>query len=60
MNIPTRTEFKRALAAIEALERELAVQRAAVEGLAAKALGRGRRRPASGAPAKAARPRRQG
>jgi DNA-binding NarL/FixJ family response regulator len=37
MNIPTRTEFKKALSKIEALERELAVQRAAVEGLAVKA-----------------------
>lgn len=37
MNIPTRTEFKKALAKIEALERELAVQKAAVEGLAVKA-----------------------
>jgi hypothetical protein len=37
MNIPTRTEFKKALSKIEALERELAVQKAAVEGLAVKA-----------------------
>jgi DNA-binding NarL/FixJ family response regulator len=37
MNIPTRSEFKRALSKIETLERELAVQKAAVEGLAVKA-----------------------
>jgi hypothetical protein len=37
MNIPTRTEFKKALSKIEMLERELAVQKAAVEGLAVKA-----------------------
>src|SRR5262245_2186753 len=37
MNIPTRTEFKKALSKIEALERELAVQKAAVEGLAVNA-----------------------
>jgi polyhydroxyalkanoate synthesis regulator phasin len=37
MNIPSRSEFKRALSKIEALERELAVQKAAVEGLAVKA-----------------------
>jgi DNA-binding NarL/FixJ family response regulator len=37
MNIPTRTEFKKALSKIESLERELAVQKAAVEGLAVKA-----------------------
>jgi hypothetical protein len=37
MNIPTRTEFKRALSRIESLERELAVQKAALEGLAVKA-----------------------
>jgi hypothetical protein len=37
MNIPTRTEFKKALSKIESLERELAVQKATVEGLAVKA-----------------------
>src|SRR5262245_37297030 len=37
MNIPSRTEFKKALSKIESLERELAVQKAAVEGLAVKA-----------------------
>jgi DNA-binding NarL/FixJ family response regulator len=37
MNIPTRSEFKKALSKIESLERELAVQKAAVEGLAVKA-----------------------
>ncbi len=37
MNIPSRSEFKKALSKIESLERELAVQKAAVEGLAVKA-----------------------
>lgn len=41
MNIPTRTEFKKALSKIESLERELAVQKAAVEGLAVKASAQG-------------------
>jgi polyhydroxyalkanoate synthesis regulator phasin len=45
MNIPTRTEFKKALSKIEALERELAVQKAAVEGLAVKASAAGSARP---------------
>jgi DNA-binding NarL/FixJ family response regulator len=56
MNIPTRTEFKRALSKIESLERELAVQKAAVEGLAVKAAAE------TGAPAprqKAARPKKR-
>jgi hypothetical protein len=57
MNIPTRTEFKKALSKIEALERELAVQKAAVEGLAVKASAEGRApAPAAGA---AAAPRRR-
>ena len=55
MNIPTRTEFKKALSKIEALERELAVQRAAVEGLAVKAEAtRPKATPASAAPRKRA------
>ena len=49
MNIPTRTEFKKALSKIEALERELAVQKAAVEGLAVKASAQPSARPAAAA-----------
>jgi DNA-binding NarL/FixJ family response regulator len=41
MNIPTRTEFKKAISRIESLERELAVQKAALEGLAVKASAEG-------------------
>ncbi|MET0554779.1 MAG: hypothetical protein ABW221_17185 [Vicinamibacteria bacterium] len=52
MNIPTRTEFKKALSKIEALERELAVQKAAVEGLAVKEASRAPR--AAAAPRKRA------
>lgn len=59
MNIPTRTEFKRALSKIEALERELAVQKAAVEGLAVKAaaeaVGKAPARPKTARPRKRAR-----
>jgi DNA-binding NarL/FixJ family response regulator len=47
MNIPTRTEFKKALSKIETLERELAVQKAAVEGLAVKASAQKASRPAA-------------
>ena len=55
MNIPTRTEFKKALSKIEALERELAVQKAAVEGLAVKATAAKPRKRAAKAKPKAAR-----
>jgi polyhydroxyalkanoate synthesis regulator phasin len=51
MNIPTRTEFKKALSKIEALERELAVQKAAVEGLAVKASAQGQAKAGGAAPA---------
>lgn len=51
MNIPTRTEFKRALARIETLERELATLKAAGERSAPKP----RRKPAARA-ARAAKP----
>jgi hypothetical protein len=51
MNIPTRTEFKKALSKIEALERELAVQKAAVEGLAVKASALGQAKAGGAAPA---------
>lgn len=43
MNVPTRTEFKRAVARIDALERELAQSRPA----ARKNASRARRRPAA-------------
>ena len=55
MNIPTRTEFKKALSKIETLERELAVQKAAVEGLAVKASAERAARPAAAPAAKAPR-----
>lgn len=49
MNIPTRTEFKRAVARIEALERELEDSRRAKKPAAT----RPRRRTASGTPGRA-------
>jgi hypothetical protein len=44
MNIPTRTEFKRALGRIEALERELAEQKAKAAKAARRAGGTRKRR----------------
>jgi hypothetical protein len=43
MNIPTRTEFKRALGRIETLERELAEQKAKVAKAARRAAGKARK-----------------
>jgi hypothetical protein len=51
MNIPTRTEFKKALSRIEALERELAEQRAKA---ARKSTARAGKRGARGAKSKSA------
>lgn len=53
MNVPTRTEFKRAVARIEALERELAERRRAEEAPAAhkgarKPRASRRKKPAAG------------
>ena len=62
MNIPTRTEFKKALSKIEPLERELAVQKAAVEEPQGQGVGGrrrrgpGRRLPGSARPRRSRRP----